>query len=259
MLGVHGLWLFVLTGLLLNITPGPDIVYIVGRSARMGARGGVVAALGISAGALLHTAAAAVGISAILTTSALAFTALKWAGAAYLVYIGVQMLLTREKGEAAIMTAARQETSRLRTAFMQGLLTNVFNPKVALFFLAFLPQFIDADAPSKVLAFVALGLLFNLTGTLWNLGVAWCAAHVASRGTGTGHYRRLVRANARRTVHRNGRSAGARKAAVGGRGHPENESSPGEPSGGPNRRRVTGSSRHPIFAARDIIHVFVGG
>jgi threonine/homoserine/homoserine lactone efflux protein len=176
----------VLTGLLLNVTPGPDIAYIVARSASMGTRGGVAAALGIGAGALLHTVAAALGISAILMTSALAFTVLKWAGVAYLVYIGVQMLLTREKRATAITTAAPREIAGLRTAFMQGLLTNVLNPKVALFFLAFLPQFIDADAPSKVFAFVALGLVFNLTGTLWNLGVAWFAAQVASRGLGNG-------------------------------------------------------------------------
>ena len=187
MLGVHDLWLFVLTGLLLNITPGPDIAYIVGRSVQMGTRGGVAAALGVGVGALVHTAAAAVGISAILMTSALAFNVLKWAGAAYLVYIGVQMLLAREKGEAVIATAAPRGTHQLRTAFLQGMLTNILNPKVALFFLAFLPQFISVDAPSKILAFVALGLLFNLTGTLWNLGVAWCAAHVASRGKGIGH------------------------------------------------------------------------
>jgi threonine/homoserine/homoserine lactone efflux protein len=184
MSGVHDLWLFVLTGLLLNITPGPDIAYIVGRSAQMGTRGGVAAALGVGAGALVHTAAAAVGISAILMTSALAFTVLKWAGAAYLVYIGVQMLLARQQGETAMATAAPGANTRLRTAFLQGMLTNILNPKVALFFLAFLPQFISADAPSKVVAFVALGLLFNLTGTLWNLGVAWCAAHIASRGRG---------------------------------------------------------------------------
>ena len=148
--------------------------------------------LGIGTGALVHTAAAAVGISAILMTSAVAFTALKWAGAAYLVYIGVRMLLTPE--QHASQTTARPATAQLRTVFLQGMLTNVLNPKVALFFLAFLPQFISADVPSKVLAFVALGSLFNLTGTLWNLGVAWSAARIVSAGKGIGRNRWLERA-----------------------------------------------------------------
>jgi threonine/homoserine/homoserine lactone efflux protein len=185
--GVHDLWLFILTGLLLNATPGPDIAYIVGRSAQMGVKGGVSAALGIGTGALVHTAAAAVGISAILMTSAVAFTALKWAGAPYLVYIGVRMLLTRQRH--ASQTTTPPATAQLRTVFLQGMLTNVLNPKVALFFLAFLPQFISADAPSKVVAFVALGSLFNLTGTLWNLGVAWSAARIVSAGKGIGSIR----------------------------------------------------------------------
>ena len=180
MLGIHDFWLFVAAGLLLNITPGPDVAYIVARSAQLGWRGGAVAALAIGAGCFVHIAAAVLGLSALLATSAFAFSLLKWIGAAYLVYVGITMLLTR----AARPDDAehRIEPAPLRAVFWQGFLTNALNPKVALFFLAFLPQFIRADAPSKALAFAVLGLVFNLNGTLWNLAVAWFAARaVATR------------------------------------------------------------------------------
>ena len=185
MLGIHDFWLFVAAGLLLNVTPGPDVAYIVARSAKLGWRGGAVAALAIGAGCFVHIAAAMLGLSALLATSAFAFSLLKWIGAAYLVYVGVTLLLATSHGAPArdglpADPAARADATRLRTVFWQGFLTNALNPKVALFFLAFLPQFIAADAPSKPLAFAALGLVFNLNGTLWNLAVAWFAARVAT-------------------------------------------------------------------------------
>jgi threonine/homoserine/homoserine lactone efflux protein len=183
-LGIHDLWLFVLAGLLLNATPGPDIAYIVARSAQIGFRGGVAAALGIGTGALIHTIAAAIGLSAILLTSALAFGVLKWIGAAYLIYLGVTMMLSSPK--QAPTSDAYGGSASLRMVFLQGMLTNILNPKVALFFLAFLPQFINDAAPSKSLAFVALGSMFNLTGTLWNIAVAWSAARLAFRSEGLG-------------------------------------------------------------------------
>jgi threonine/homoserine/homoserine lactone efflux protein len=179
MLGIHDFWLFVAAGLLLNITPGPDIAYIVARSAQLGWRGGAVAALAIGAGCFVHIVAAALGLSALLATSALAFTLLKWIGAAYLVYVGLAMLLATPRDAAPADAPRRAGATPLRTVFWQGFLTNALNPKVALFFLAFLPQFIDAAAPSKPLAFAALGLVFNLNGTLWNLGVAWLASRAA--------------------------------------------------------------------------------
>ena len=174
MLGTADLALFVVAGLLLNITPGPDTLYIVGRSASQGWRGGAVAALGISAGLLVHTFAAALGLSALLAASASAFTVVKWLGAAYLVYVGVSLFFAGVK----VQPGARMELASLRTVFLQGFLTNVLNPKVALFFLAFLPQFVDPAAASKPLAFVFLGCVFIFNGTLWNLLVAWCAARV---------------------------------------------------------------------------------
>jgi len=180
MLGIHGFWLFIVSGLLLNIAPGPDTAYIVGRSVQMGWRGGVAAALGIGTGCLAHVLAAAIGLSALLVASATAFTAVKWLGAAYLCYVGLTMLLSRP-GNSDAATQRNQEVVPLSRVFWQGALTNVLNPKVAMFFLAFLPQFVDADAPHKPLAFLMLGLIFVFNGTLWCLAVAVMAARAAGR------------------------------------------------------------------------------
>ena len=180
MLGIHELWLFIASGLLLNVTPGPDTAYIVGRSLQLGWRGGVVAVLGIEAGCLLHVFAAAIGLSALLAASSAAFTLVKWAGAAYLCLMGVRMLLARAATPAAAAATATGTIS-LRQVFVQGVLTNALNPKVALFFLAFLPQFVASDSPHKAAAFVLLGLIFIFNGTLWCLGVAVFTAGAASR------------------------------------------------------------------------------
>ncbi len=185
MFGTHDLWVFVVAGLLLNVTPGPDTLYVVGRSSAQGLRAGAVAALGIGAGTLIHITAAALGLSAILAASATAFTVVKIAGAVYLVYVGVALIRSsgagiRPANDAAIAPAT------LGKVFVQGFLTNVLNPKVALFFLAFLPQFVASDSSSKPLAFLFLGVIFNLNGTLWNLFVAWSAARI------TGGLRRSV-------------------------------------------------------------------
>jgi threonine/homoserine/homoserine lactone efflux protein len=177
MLGTHDLALFVLSGLLLNVTPGPDTLYIVARSSTQGLRAGVAAALGIGAGIFVHIAAAAIGLSAILAASATAFAVIKIAGAVYLVYVGIS--LVRSSGSVARRSTTTPAPAPLRTVFLQGFLTNVLNPKVALFFLAFLPQFVDLDAASKPLAFLFLGTVFNLNGTLWNLIVAWSASRVS--------------------------------------------------------------------------------
>jgi threonine/homoserine/homoserine lactone efflux protein len=180
MLGIHDIWLFLLSGLLLNITPGPDTAYIIGRSLQIGLRGGVAATLGISAGCLVHVFAAAIGLSALLAASSTAFTIVKWIGAAYLVYTGIQMLRYRTP-EASVETTDDKPAIRLSQVFWQGVLTNALNPKVALFFLAFIPQFVDADSSSKGLAFTVLGMLFIATGTTWCLGVAVFAASAARR------------------------------------------------------------------------------
>ena len=180
MFGTHDLWLFVLSGWLLNITPGPDTLYIVGRSSGQGWRAGAVAALGIGAGTLVHICAAALGLSAILAASAAAFTAVKLMGAAYLLYVGVSLIRSAGKAQSPAVTAVAKSAS-IRGIFLQGLFTNILNPKVALFFLAFLPQFVGADASSKPLAFLFLGVIFDVNGTLWNLMVAWSAARLSTK------------------------------------------------------------------------------
>lgn len=178
-LGIHHLWLFVVSGLLLNIAPGPDSLLIVMRSAMQGARAGALVALGIGAGTCVHILAAAFGLSALLATSATAFTIVKLLGAAYLIYIGIGMLRSRAAEVPAI--AAPPPKLAARQIFLQGLLTNVLNPKVALFFLAFMPQFIDAAAPNKPLAFLILGAIFNVNGVLWCLFLAWMSAGASQR------------------------------------------------------------------------------
>ena len=178
MFGTHNLPLFVLSGLLLNMTPGQDTFYIVGRSVAQGRRAGVLSVLGITAGCGVHTLAAAFGLSAILATSASAFLAVKFAGAAYLVYLGVRMLFARPEAAAP---SAEQRAERSWAIFRAGFLTNVLNPKVALFFLAFLPQFVDPSAPSKLGAFLFLGVVFMFNGTLWCLVLVSCASAVSRR------------------------------------------------------------------------------
>jgi threonine/homoserine/homoserine lactone efflux protein len=178
-LGTHHLGLFVLSGLLLNVTPGPDTLYIVGRSSAQGGKAGSVAALGIGTGALVHVCAAALGLSALLAASATAFTAVKLVGAAYLIYVGISLIRAR----ASTAGPAELPRANFRGIFLQGFLTNVLNPKVALFFLAFLPQFVSVDAPSKAVAFLLLGAIFDFNGTLWNLLVAWSTARLSARIT----------------------------------------------------------------------------
>jgi len=177
MLGIHDFGIFIVTGILLNLTPGPDTFYILGRSMAQGRSSGVASALGIGAGTLVHTLAAALGLSTLIAASATAFLAVKLAGAMYLVYLGARMLCKRT---SATSMPSAFDASGFFAVFRQGLLTNLFNPKVALFFLAFLPQFIDADSPTKFAALVALGLCFVVTGTLWCLCLAWFASLLGS-------------------------------------------------------------------------------
>ena len=175
------LLVFIAAGWLLNLTPGPDVLYIVSSSLRHGLRAGLVAALGIVSGCFVHVLAAALGVGALLAASSAAFTALKWVGAAYLVWMGIRLL--RSPGGTSLQVAAEPvpEALDLARIFRRGFLTNVLNPKVALFFLAFVPQFIAADAPSKLAAFLWLGLLFNLNSLPINFGYAWLAAWAGRR------------------------------------------------------------------------------
>lgn len=182
MFGIHDLTLFIVSGLLLNIMPGPDSLLIMARSATQGWRAGVAASLGIGAGTMVHVTAAAVGLSALLATSAAAFNVVKWVGAAYIVWCGIGMLRAKLKPASTDKAALPAPAPLpLRRVFLQGFLTNVLNPKVALFFLAFVPQFIAADAPNKPLAFLILGCIFNFNGMLWCNGLALFTAFASAR------------------------------------------------------------------------------
>ena len=172
------LLLFIVAGWLLNLTPGPDVLYIVSNSLRGGARAGMVAALGIFAGCFVHVAIATIGLGALLATSALAFTVVKFIGAAYLLWMGVRLLRSATPGWSPDAAPAEPDMGRV---FRRGFLTNALNPKVALFFLAFLPQFIAPDASNKTLAFLALGVLFSVNALPVTLGYAWAAAWAARR------------------------------------------------------------------------------
>lgn len=177
MLGTQHLALFVVSGLLLNITPGQDTLYIVGRSVSQGRRAGVLSVLGIVAGCGIHTVAAALGLSALVATSAHAFTAVKMAGALYLCYLGVRMIFERVEPTGETVFGHQRDWA----IFRAGLLSNVLNPKVALFFLAFLPQFVAPDAESRVLSFLFLGALFMFNGMLWCLILVWSASAMSRR------------------------------------------------------------------------------
>lgn len=167
---------FVLAALLLNITPGADTIYILSRAASGGRRCGVVSALGISTGILGHTVLAALGLSAILAVSARAFMAVKLLGAGYLVFLGVKTLLRKD---AALAAGNGEKPGNLWAVYRQGVLTNLLNPKAAVFFLAFLPGYVDANAGYGPLPFLLLGLTFMGTSTLWSLVVAWFGSLLA--------------------------------------------------------------------------------
>ena len=189
-----------LAGVLLNLTPGPDVLYIVNQSLRGGVRRGLVAAWGITAGCFVHVAAAALGLGAVLATSTDAFNLIKWMGAAYLLWMGSRLLWRTSQAagdEVAVSPQAMaalpsksspEEVPRMRAVFFGAFATNALNPKVALFFLAFVPQFIPAQAPDPAWSFVLLGCLFNLNSLLvcmaWALAAAWLShrAHRLQRG-----------------------------------------------------------------------------
>lgn len=185
MMTVDNLGLFIASGVLLNLSPGPDVLYIVSQSLRSGVKAGLAAVMGITAGCCVHMAAAAFGVGLLLATSTLAFNALKWVGAAYLVYMGVQLLWSRATDPAheALQPPVQVEVVDLKKIFFKGFVTNLLNPKVALFFLAFVPQFIPVHAAEPTLTFILLGCLFNLNGLLVGMAWAWAAAGLAQRAS----------------------------------------------------------------------------
>jgi len=185
MFGITHFGFFVFAVFLLNVTPGPDTAYIVGRSVAQGRGAGLMSALGISAGCCVHALACAFGLTALLAASAAAFTVIKLVGAAYLIYLGVRMIIARQAAEPSGTEAAQGTAAKpLRQLFMQGFWTNVLNPKVVLFFVSFFPQFVSADSPHKAWAFLTLGAVFVAMSTVWTSLVAWVAGSVTQRFSG---------------------------------------------------------------------------
>jgi threonine/homoserine/homoserine lactone efflux protein len=183
MFGIHDFWVFLAAALVVNITPGPDMIYVATRSASQGRAAGVVSALAIGVGCLVHIVAAVLGLSTMLMVSATAFTVVKLVGAAYLIYLGIMAL--RESRSPTVEKAAAAPLGRI---FRQGVLTNVLNPKVALFFLAFLPQFADQASGRFALQMGLMGTIFFCTGTitlvLIALGVGQAGEWMQSRSVG---------------------------------------------------------------------------
>jgi len=177
------IFMFALTGIVLNLTPGPDVLLVVRHALRSGALVGVWAGLGVATGCLVHVGAAALGLSALLANAPQAFSLLKWAGAAYLVYVAVGLARAAWTGSYAWVQAdlSQHLANPARTAFFQGLVTNVLNPKVALFFLAFVPQFIPGDVVDKPRYFLALGALFIFNSVLVSSAYALAAAWMTHR------------------------------------------------------------------------------
>ena len=190
MLGITHFTFFIVAVFLLNVTPGPDTAYIVGRSVAQGRSAGLTSALGISAGCCVHSLACAFGLTALLAASSTAFTAIKVVGAIYLVYLGVRLIFTKaahaqSHGQAVADQPRTAAAARpLRQLFLQGFWTNVLNPKVVLFFVSFFPQFVTAGSPHKTLAFLTLGAVFVGMSTVWNSFVAWIAGSVTRRFSG---------------------------------------------------------------------------
>lgn len=161
----------------MNITPGTDTMYIVSRSISQGKKAGIYSVLGVSTGSLLHTFLAAIGLSVILTTSVVLFTVVKIIGAGYLVYLGIRMLIQKSSN----FQFKETKSMSIKKIYTQGLLTNVTNPKVALFFISFLPQFISGDNSYGPLPFIILGLTFVVMGTVWCLVVAIFASFATKK------------------------------------------------------------------------------
>lgn len=176
LIGIHNFEAFLIASILLNMVPGSDTFYVLGRSIAQGRRIGIASVFGISAGGLFHTAMAAIGLSAIVTASATAFLIIKLIGAVYLIFLGIKMFFLNSH---KLINSSSFSSSG--SAFKQGFLTNALNPKIAMFFIAFLPQFVSPDAESKMVSFLVLGLTFVVSSTIWGLGLAWFSATISSK------------------------------------------------------------------------------
>lgn len=186
MFGIENYLGFILAAILLNLTPGTDSMYIITRSVSQGQSAGLCSVLGITTGSLIHTLLAALGLSVLLASSPMAFMIVKYIGAAYLCYLGLKMLLSKPSN--AIANSLSQDKAMGNQhkidnwqIYKQGVLTNVFNPKVALFFIAFFPQFIDATYAYGMVSFLILGLTFASTGFIWCACLALLAARFSKK------------------------------------------------------------------------------
>ncbi|MEW9700896.1 LysE family translocator [Paenibacillus sp. SI8] len=166
--GIMNYEVFLLTGILLNLIPGADTMYIVGRSVSQGRNAGVYSVFGIVSGSIIHTLLVAFGLSIILTKSLILFNIIKIIGVVYLIYLGIRMLLDKSNANFHASDSSKQSILNI---YIQGLLTSLTNPKVSLFFIAFLPQFVDTRASGPI-PFMILGFTFTLTGLLWCLFIA---------------------------------------------------------------------------------------
>ncbi|MCW3091992.1 MAG: LysE family translocator [Ferruginibacter sp.] len=169
---------FLITGILLNLTPRNDTFFILGRSIALGKKAGLLSVLGIGTGSLIHTTLAAFGLSIIIAQSVWAFTVIKYAGAVYLVYMGFKMIVS--PSHTTKNTAQSESSSYFKNVYRDAVFTNVLNPKVAMFFIAFLPQFIDPAYRHDVLPFLTLGLTFTITGTIWCTMLAVFSSAISS-------------------------------------------------------------------------------
>lgn len=177
-MGIINFEAFLLASILLNLTPGADTMYILGRSISQGKKAGLLSALGIGTGTLFHCLFVVLGLSIIIAKSALAFQIIKYIGAGYLIFLGIKMLSAKQK-KSLDLSDLNKRTSN-RKIFFSGILTNVLNPKVALFFLAFLPQFVQSENIENPLPFLILGLTFVTTGTFWGLTLAFFSSRMSS-------------------------------------------------------------------------------
>ena len=179
MFGIQNFSLFLLSCILLNLTPGQDTMFIIGRGIAQGRKAGIISVLGIMSGVLIHTSFAALGLSAILATSSLAFSIVKYAGAGYLIWIGVGFLRNGRHNDK--LEAIERKRLSSWTIYRQGVLTNLLNPKVSLFFLSFLPQFVDPQTEFVLIPFIVLGMTFFTTGSIWCMVLVYGSAWLTDR------------------------------------------------------------------------------
>ena len=179
MTGIVHFETFLVAGILLNLTPGNDTIFILSKSVAQGKKAGIMSVLGIATGSLIHTTLAALGLSIIIARSLVVFTVIKYAGAAYLLYIGYKMITSRSKIDADISASVNK--INLLKIYRDAVMTNVLNPKVAMFFIAFLPQFIDPSYQNSIIPFMLLGITFTITGTIWCLVLVSCSSFIFSK------------------------------------------------------------------------------